>query len=369
MGMQWRRPLHPHRMNFLAPTFVVCCVVHGLLVLAALLYHPLPFVSSLLISLFISSTTRLSHITRSIPSTHLSLSPHKAEKSFEGLTERQIFDRSTEMWGEIESDMFDGQKLPDWHNAKTLRQFLVQHPSVAAGGTGGTAEVDYPLLSAVYDVAYGGESAAIILDCLRGKRGGKEGGSSLSESKADDGGGAAKTGGCTVVPGVTGQRALVTGGVQGIGRAIADHLVAAGAHVVVLDRNAAALDELRMSTAASGAPIGTICADLLNVEQVRAEVSASIAKDGPFTLVVNNAGFAKFAPFFDKATVDDFGIHYDINVKAAVLLTQIMAAALKESGQKGSVVHVTSQSSSLALKDHLGEGHERRGRRVRRVVI
>ena len=129
------------------------------------------------------------------------------------------------------------------------------------------------------------------------------------------------------------------------------------------------MDELRRSTAASGAPIGTICADLLNVEQVRAEVSASIAKDGPFTLVVNNAGFAKFAPFFDNATVDDFGIHYDINVKAAVLLTQIMAAALKESGQKGSVVHVTSQSSSLALKDHLGEGNERRGRRCERYSV
>ena len=49
----------------------------------------------------------------------------------------------------------------------------------------------------------------------------------------------------------------------------------------------------------------------------------------------------------------DFDLLYGVNVKALFLLTQRVTRALVDAGQGGAVVHVSSQSSTLALTEHL----------------
>ncbi|GAA1895278.1 3-hydroxybutyrate dehydrogenase [Asanoa iriomotensis] len=83
---------------------------------------------------------------------------------------------------------------------------------------------------------------------------------------------------------LTGRTALVTGGGSGIGRACAARLAEAGAKVVVLDRNAAAAEEVAAEI--GGVAVALDLTDPAAVERVDADVD----------VLVNNAGFQHVAP-------------------------------------------------------------------------
>jgi 3-hydroxybutyrate dehydrogenase len=81
-----------------------------------------------------------------------------------------------------------------------------------------------------------------------------------------------------------GRTALVTGGAAGIGRACAQRLARAGAHVTVVDRDEAGVAEVAASIGGRG-----VVANLLDVESLE---SLDLAAD----ILVNNAGFQHVAP-------------------------------------------------------------------------
>ncbi|GIF71528.1 3-hydroxybutyrate dehydrogenase [Asanoa siamensis] len=83
---------------------------------------------------------------------------------------------------------------------------------------------------------------------------------------------------------LTGRTALVTGGGSGIGRACAARLAAAGAKVVVVDRNGAAAKEVAASI--GGVAVEVDLTDTDALDQVDADVD----------VLVNNAGFQHVAP-------------------------------------------------------------------------
>jgi L-xylulose reductase len=74
---------------------------------------------------------------------------------------------------------------------------------------------------------------------------------------------------------------------------------------------------------------------------------------GPFSYLVNCAGYACFQPFFETDIEEKFDRHYGINVKPAIYLTQAIAANLKSKNMAGSVVHISSQGSTIAMTEHL----------------
>ena len=84
-----------------------------------------------------------------------------------------------------------------------------------------------------------------------------------------------------------GRRAVVTGGAQGIGRAIAERLLASGAAVTLWDRDAEALAAARQALGVGGAVVDV--ADPDSVEQAAAD---TIADAGAIDVLVNNAGIA-----------------------------------------------------------------------------
>lgn len=85
--------------------------------------------------------------------------------------------------------------------------------------------------------------------------------------------------------------AVVTGGVRGIGLAIAERLLASGANVCVWDRDLAALDqvvpELMKLGKAHGAQV-----DITRAESVEHGVKSAINSFGKIDILVNNAGIA-----------------------------------------------------------------------------
>ncbi|KAM4691715.1 L-xylulose reductase [Rhinophrynus dorsalis] len=140
-----------------------------------------------------------------------------------------------------------------------------------------------------------------------------------------------------------GRRALVTGAGKGIGRETVKALRAAGAEVIALSRTPGDLESL-----ASECPgVKTVCVDLADWSATEAAVSGI----GPVDLLVNNAGVALLQPLLE-VTEDAFDRSFAVNVKAALLVSKIVARQMIERGVPGAIVNVSSQVSQRALQDH-----------------
>jgi NAD(P)-dependent dehydrogenase (short-subunit alcohol dehydrogenase family) len=96
--------------------------------------------------------------------------------------------------------------------------------------------------------------------------------------------------------GLAGKIALVTGAASGIGRATAEHFLELGAHVVLVDRSAAALESTTATLKARfSSRVSHRLADVTRPEEVQAAVDHAAEQFGGLDLVVSNAGDAPSA--------------------------------------------------------------------------
>ncbi|MDA3919085.1 MAG: SDR family oxidoreductase [Salinisphaera sp.] len=141
---------------------------------------------------------------------------------------------------------------------------------------------------------------------------------------------------------LSGRRYLVTGATRGIGEAAAVALRSAGAHVLAVGRNAAALAAL----AALGCE--TEALDLTD----SAALEALIEHNGPFDGVVNSAGITHVESAL-TLPADQIDAVFYTNARAAAVAARAAARGMIEHGRPGSIVNVSSQASLVALDDHL----------------
>src|SRR5512136_2351195 len=87
-----------------------------------------------------------------------------------------------------------------------------------------------------------------------------------------------------------GRIALVTGGSQGIGEAIARRLAAAGAHIVVAARTEEKARGVAEAIAAAGGSAEALRMDVAEPASVTAGVKALVERHGKLDILVNNAG-------------------------------------------------------------------------------
>src|SRR5437879_2268343 len=118
--------------------------------------------------------------------------------------------------------------------------------------------------------------------------------------------------------------ALVTGGGQGIGRAIASALVQAGATVTVIGRSPKPLDE----AVATGAAHFAAVADVADQAAVDAAI-AEAARRQPIDILVANAGIAESAPF-GKSDAALFRRMMDVNFMGVVHAVQAVLPSMKD---------------------------------------
>lgn len=139
-----------------------------------------------------------------------------------------------------------------------------------------------------------------------------------------------------------GKRALVTGAGKGIGREIAAVLTECGAQVVALSRTQGDLDSLK-------AEIGceTIHADLTDANDARRAAEDA----GEIDLLVNNAGISILQSFLET-TVEAFDDVIAVNVRAVLVISQVIARGMIARGRGGAIVNLSSTASSVALRDH-----------------
>lgn len=146
------------------------------------------------------------------------------------------------------------------------------------------------------------------------------------------------------------QRALVTGGTSGIGRAVAGRLAQAGASVVISGRNAERGAETVAAIEADGGSARFIAADMADLAAVRRLADQA----GDVDILVNNAGLFTFA----SALSQDLGglqAMFDVNVRAPFLLTATLAPKMLAKGT-GAIVNVSTIAAQVALPDHAAYG-------------
>jgi NAD(P)-dependent dehydrogenase (short-subunit alcohol dehydrogenase family) len=141
-----------------------------------------------------------------------------------------------------------------------------------------------------------------------------------------------------------GKVAIVTGGTNGIGHAIALELLREGAQVVVSGLPADA-DEGRRAFAAAGFSPLVVAGDMADEAFCRQLVAATLGKHGRLDFLVNNA-FSFVAKGLD-ATREDFLRSFAVGPFAFGLLTQLVAEPMKKQGG-GAIVNISSISSWVA---------------------
>lgn len=146
---------------------------------------------------------------------------------------------------------------------------------------------------------------------------------------------------------VSGEAAIVTGGASGLGRATAEALVAAGAKVTLLDRNA----ELTETTAAE---IGALAApaDVTDPASVQAALDKAEAAHGPARVCINCAGIGGSVRIVNRKgqpmELDHFRKIIEVNLIGTFNTLRLAAAAMSkleptgEDGLKGVIVNTAS---------------------------
>ncbi|MFJ2581817.1 SDR family NAD(P)-dependent oxidoreductase [Kitasatospora aureofaciens] len=140
---------------------------------------------------------------------------------------------------------------------------------------------------------------------------------------------------------------MVTGAASGIGRATAHAFAAAGAHVVLVDRDAPALrrtaEELSAGEFAAGAT--PVHGDISRPADCLAAAEAAGAVGLPVRALVNCA--ATFLSRGEDATAEDWDVSLGTNVKGTALMTSAVVPLMRGAGG-GSIVNIASVSGHIA---------------------
>jgi len=139
-----------------------------------------------------------------------------------------------------------------------------------------------------------------------------------------------------------GSRVLVTGASRGIGAALATEFAAAGARVVLVGRDATALDEVARR-------VGGVAwvTDLADAEEVRGLVKRIEATAGPLDVLVNNAGVENSGGFADQSE-EAVEASYRVNLLTPAQLCRQALPGMLARG-RGHIVNISSLAAFSAF--------------------
>lgn len=135
---------------------------------------------------------------------------------------------------------------------------------------------------------------------------------------------------------LAGRRAVVTGGAQGIGRAVAERFIASGARVALWDR-----DMDLASATASEIGATAISVDVTNADAVDAAVKETIGALGGIDIQVNNAGIAGANRTVWDYSPDEWRQIIEINLIGVWLCCRAVSPLMRGAGY-GRIVNVAS---------------------------
>lgn len=159
-----------------------------------------------------------------------------------------------------------------------------------------------------------------------------------------------------------GQVVVVTGAGDGIGKAIAETLAAAGAVVMVSDLKLETANKVAEAINSRGGRAAAIVCDVTKEDDLVRVISETVSKFGKLTHLVSNAGGGGPKPF--DMPMADFKRAFDLNVFSFFKLAQLAAPEIEKAGggailaitsmaAENKNVHMASYGSSKAATSHL----------------
>ncbi|MBC7288080.1 MAG: SDR family oxidoreductase [Armatimonadetes bacterium] len=142
-----------------------------------------------------------------------------------------------------------------------------------------------------------------------------------------------------------GRVAIVTGAAQGLGRAMAQALAEAGAHIAIADINLPGAEKAALEISHVGVRTLAIECDVRNAEQVRAMVDQVHVELGGPDILVNNAGITRWAPA-EEMSWQDWDDVVQINLTGVFLCSQAAARYMLTEG-RGSIINIASMSGFI----------------------
>jgi D-sorbitol dehydrogenase (acceptor) len=142
---------------------------------------------------------------------------------------------------------------------------------------------------------------------------------------------------------LTAKRAVITGGGQGIGKAIALRFAAEGATVVVADLSLDNAEAVAAEIESLHGQAIAVAVDVRDESQVQKMIDLTREAFGGLDILVNNAGLGRFGPFLD-VTEADWDFMFDVNCKGLLWCSQAGARAMIEQGTGGKIINIASQA-------------------------
>jgi 3-oxoacyl-[acyl-carrier protein] reductase len=145
---------------------------------------------------------------------------------------------------------------------------------------------------------------------------------------------------------LTGQTAVVTGGAQGLGLAIAERFIAEGARVVLGDLDLAATQAAADRLGGDDVAVAVRC-DVTKGDEVEALVAVAVSTFGSLDVMVNNAGITRDATM-RKMTEEQFDQVIAVHLKGTWNGMRAAAAIMREQ-KRGAIVNMSSLSGKVGL--------------------
>jgi NAD(P)-dependent dehydrogenase (short-subunit alcohol dehydrogenase family) len=144
-----------------------------------------------------------------------------------------------------------------------------------------------------------------------------------------------------------GSVALVTGGGQGLGRAISEGLAAYGAAVSVVDIDRAAAQQVTETIGKAGGQASPVQCDVSQQDQAEAAVQQTLASFGKIDVLVANAGIGDRSPA-ETMTIQQWDRVIGINLRGVWLFDQAVGKHMLER-RSGSIINMASIAGQVGL--------------------
>lgn len=152
---------------------------------------------------------------------------------------------------------------------------------------------------------------------------------------------------------LTGLTAVITGGVSGIGKAIASELGSAGCDLALID-----IDTEKGTAAVQELSVTSKCrfyrCDIGDLDEIKFVFGEVVANFGKVDVLVNAAGIP-VRDYIEDITPEKWDIFVNINIRSVFFLSQIFAEAIRERGSGfGRIINISSVRAEVFDDFHCG---------------
>lgn len=147
---------------------------------------------------------------------------------------------------------------------------------------------------------------------------------------------------------LTGKTVLAFGGNSTLGSSISEGLAEHGAQIAIIGRNLEKANAVAEAIVAKGGKAKAFAADVSSRESLEKAAEEIEAWSGGWDVILNAPGKNSSTPFLELG-MDEWDDIMDVNLKGVVVTTQIFAKKMIEQKRQGSIINISSVSSTTPL--------------------